>query len=310
MKRTIIMTLTLLVSVVLVANATTLDKGGKKKGKHQKEEPLVEQVANLTTVSDSISYAAGMAATRGLIPYLENTLGYDTLFAADFRHGFLDAIAHNGDPKYVAYNAGIQIASQVEKQIYPREAMVFADTPDSLSFDVFYRGFLDGVANDTTHFQVDAAAKYAEAEKKDATTRKAEAYKAENILWLEENKGKEGVITLPSGLQYRVITQGDGPIATENSDVTVRYEGKMIDGTVFDSSYERNPDTSKFKPTKVIKGWGEALQMMPQGSKWELFIPQELGYGERQAGKIRPNSTLIFTVEVVNVDTPEEKTED
>ena len=96
-------------------------------------------------------------------------------------------------------------------------------------------------------------------------------------------------------------------MATKEDNVTVKYEGKMIDGTVFDSSYKRKPDTTSFRPDQVIKGWTEALCMMPEGSKWELYIPQELAYGERQAGNIKPYSTLIFTVEVVSVETKAEK---
>ncbi len=301
MKRTTI-TLTLLVSLLLASTATATAKD-KKKGKNQPTPQVVEEIS-LITQGDTVSYTSGMAATRGLIPYLQNALAFDTLFINDFRQGFLDALSHNGDPKYVAYNAGVQIGSQVKNQIYPREETIFADTPDSLSFQVFTRGFLDGVSGDTTYFHIDAAIKYADAEKKEVTARKAAEYKAINNEWIENNKLKEGVVTLPSGLQYRVITMGEGPVATENSDVTVRYEGRLIDGTIFDSSYDRNPDTNKFKPTRVIKGWGEALQLMPAGSKWELFIPQELAYGERQAGKIPPGSTLIFTVEVLDVDTP------
>jgi len=133
------------------------------------------------------------------------------------------------------------------------------------------------------------------------------AYIAENTKWLEDNKMKEGVVTLPSGLQYKVITAGKGKVATKSDNVTVKYEGKMIDGTVFDSSYKRNPDTTTFRPDQVIKGWTEALCLMPEGSKWELYIPQELAYGERQAGKIKPYSTLIFTVEVVSVETQADK---
>ena len=90
-------------------------------------------------------------------------------------------------------------------------------------------------------------------------------------------------------------------MATERDEVTVKYEGRLIDGTVFDSSYERKEQTNTFRPTQVIKGWTEALLMMPVGSKWELYIPYDLAYGERQAGKIKPYSTLVFTVEVVGV---------
>lgn len=128
-----------------------------------------------------------------------------------------------------------------------------------------------------------------------------ESYITDNAQWLETNKTKPGVVTLPSGLQYKVIKQGTGKVATPDNDVTVRYEGRLIDGTVFDSSYKRNPNTTSFKPTQVIKGWTEALCMMPEGSKWELYIPRDLGYGSQKTGGIPAFSTLIFTVEVVEV---------
>ena len=109
------------------------------------------------------------------------------------------------------------------------------------------------------------------------------------------------MVTLPSGLQYKVLREGNGAIPKLDDNVVVKYEGTLIDGTKFDSSYDRNPQTTTFKPTQVIKGWTEALTMMPVGSKWMLFIPENLAYGERQAGKIPAYSTLIFTVELEEI---------
>ena len=114
----------------------------------------------------------------------------------------------------------------------------------------------------------------------------------------------------PSGLQYRIIREGNGAVAANDEEVEVKYEGRLIDGTVFDSSYTRNPQTTSFRPSQVIKGWTEALKMMPEGSEWEVYIPQELAYGERQAGKIPPYSTLIFKLEVVKVKKDEKPAED
>ena len=119
--------------------------------------------------------------------------------------------------------------------------------------------------------------------------------------WLAENKKKEGVITLPSGLQYKILTKGEGPVPTANQKVKVNYEGHLIDGTEFDSSYKRNQPSS-FRCNQVIKGWTEALCKMPVGSKWELYIPYDLAYGDRDTGKIKPYSTLIFTVELLEIE--------
>lgn len=119
--------------------------------------------------------------------------------------------------------------------------------------------------------------------------------------FLEENKKKAGVITTPSGLQYEVITLGTGDKPTLESNVEVNYEGKTIDGKVFDSSYERGTTTS-FKLSNVIPGWQEGLQLMPVGSKFRFYIPSELAYGERGAGNdIESNATLIFEVELLNI---------
>jgi FKBP-type peptidyl-prolyl cis-trans isomerase FklB len=119
--------------------------------------------------------------------------------------------------------------------------------------------------------------------------------------FLAENGKKEGVVTLPSGLQYKVIKEGSGRMPVEKDTVTVHYRGVLIDGTEFDSSHSRN-QTATFQANQVIAGWKEALLLMKEGSKWQLFIPSELAYGEAGAGsKIRPNSTLIFDIELISV---------
>jgi len=119
--------------------------------------------------------------------------------------------------------------------------------------------------------------------------------------FLEENKGKEGVVTTESGLQYKILTAGTGAIPTKEQEVKVHYRGTTIDGKEFDSSYKRK-EPATFLPTRVIKGWTEALTLMPVGSKWELYIPSDLAYGARGAGaNIGPNSTLIFEVELLEI---------
>ncbi len=119
--------------------------------------------------------------------------------------------------------------------------------------------------------------------------------------FLAENKGKEGVKTLPSGLQYQVLQEGTGKTPSSTDQVTTHYHGTLIDGTVFDSSYERNQPAT-FPVNGVIAGWTEALQLMKEGSKWRLFIPSNLAYGTQGAGDvIGPNATLIFDVELISV---------
>ncbi|WP_438945040.1 FKBP-type peptidyl-prolyl cis-trans isomerase [Sediminibacterium sp.] len=129
---------------------------------------------------------------------------------------------------------------------------------------------------------------------------KAAANLKEGQTFLAANKEKEGVVELPSGLQYEIITQGTGPKPSANNEVTCHYHGTLINGTIFDSSVQRGRPAS-FPLNMVIKGWTEGLQLMPTGSKWRFFIPPHLGYGERQvSAEIGPNSTLIFEVELIS----------
>jgi FKBP-type peptidyl-prolyl cis-trans isomerase FklB len=132
-------------------------------------------------------------------------------------------------------------------------------------------------------------------------SQKGQANIAIGKKFLEENKKKPGVITLPSGLQYKVIKDGEGVPPTINDKVTVHYHGTLIDGKVFDSSVQRGKPI-QLAVNGVIKGWTEALQLMKPGSKWQLFIPPALGYGEQGTNGIEPNSVLIFEVELISVD--------
>ena len=130
---------------------------------------------------------------------------------------------------------------------------------------------------------------------------KNEQQMEQNQTWLSENAKKDSVVVLPSGLQYEVLTPGTGATPAANNRVTVHYEGSLTNGNVFDSSYKRGQPAT-FGVTQVIPGWVEALQLMPQGSKWRLYIPSELGYGARGAGASIPgNSILIFDVELLGI---------
>lgn len=136
-------------------------------------------------------------------------------------------------------------------------------------------------------------------------TQAAEANKKEGEAFFAANKTKEGIVVLPSGLQYRILKQGDGPKPTSADNVVCNYRGTMINGTEFDSSYKRGKPIT-FPVSGVIKGWTEALQLMPTGSKWQLFIPSDLAYGPRGAGGlIGPNATLIFEVELISIQNKE-----
>jgi FKBP-type peptidyl-prolyl cis-trans isomerase FklB len=118
--------------------------------------------------------------------------------------------------------------------------------------------------------------------------------------FLALNKKKPGVVTLPSGVQYKVIKEGNGPMPKDTSMIKVMYEGRTIDGKIFDSTYKRKQPVD-LRANQVIKGWTEALVHMPQGSAWEVYVPQSLAYGDREAGPIKPFSTLIFKIELISV---------
>jgi FKBP-type peptidyl-prolyl cis-trans isomerase FklB len=290
----------LFVALALLASASFSTIDAKKKKENKKAEAVTP--VQLKNGSDSLSYTAGMVVTDGLIPYLLQQ-GVDTAFMADFVAGFKEAIAADSDPHQKARIVGMDIANQVMQRMIPSMAKEFTGTPDSVVKEMYYRGFTDAILNDTTVMNMTAAK---DLFKKKQTFNK-EAKNAPNReagrKFLAENKLKDSVITTPSGLQYKILKQGDGVVPQKTDKVKVHYEGRLIDGTVFDASTKHGSEPATFRADQVIKGWTEALTMMPVGSKWQLFIPYELAYGERNAGQlIKPYSALIFDVELVGIE--------
>jgi FKBP-type peptidyl-prolyl cis-trans isomerase FklB len=199
----------------------------------------------------------------------------------------------------VSYIIGLDVGSRLKSQSIDVDQSIFA------------RGLKDGIAGNKpflseeeiratmTSFNEELKKKHDEEVKKTAAKNKEEGEK-----FLAENKKKEGVVTLPDGLQYKIIKEGDGPKPKETDTVTVNYVGKLVNGTEFDSSVKRGQPAT-FPVNGVIAGWKEALPMMKVGSKWELFIPPQLAYGEKGAGAvIGPDSTLIFEVELLSIKEP------
>ena len=262
--------------------------------------------ANLKSEIDSLSYMMGVTNTQGLSDFAEQRLGVDSTNYADFVRGIQDGI-HKTGKQEKAYIAGIQIGQQVSGDMIDNINMqLFGnDSIQSLSKDNFLAGFIAAVKKGAVVSVEDAQAyvkEHTEAIKAKALEAKYGENKAAGEKFLAENKTKEGVITTESGLQYKIIKAGKGEIPTKESSVKVNYKGTLIDGTEFDSSYKRNAPAT-FRADQVIKGWTEALTMMPVGSKWELYIPQELAYGARETGgQIKPFSTLIFEVELLEIE--------
>lgn len=261
--------------------------------------------ANMKSDIDSLSYMMGVSNTQGLKEYVMGRLGVDSAYMADFVKGLEQGVKET-DAKEKAYMAGMQIGQQISGDMFEaiNNQLFNGDSLQSLNKENFLAGFIAAV-QEKSIVSADSASMYvrarAEVIKENSMKQKYADYIKKNEDFLAQNKSKEGVKVTPSGLQYKIITEGKGEIPADTSRVKVHYKGTLIDGTEFDSSYKRNEPVS-FRVNQVIKGWTEALKMMPVGSKWQLFIPQELAYGARETGKIKPFSTLIFEVELISVE--------
>ena len=208
----------------------------------------------------------------------------------------------------LSYAAGYVLADIVRDRFLGGLGKEINDTVDSLQLRMAYKGLCDALYGDTTLFKHKQAEDFLGKRVADIRKAKEEKLKKAGVDFLKENATKEGVIVLPSGLQYKVLKQGNGAIAKATDKVKVKYEGRLIDGTVFDSTDKHGGDPITFSPGQVIKGWTEALCMMPVGSKWQLFIPQELAYGARATGAIPAFSTLVFDVEVLDIEEAKQDT--
>lgn len=259
------------------------------------------QKVTLTTPSDSLSYAAGASMTDGLMTFLKQQYDMDEAYLDDFLSSFEEAMKSGVDGKKKAYSAGIQIAGMVKERMLPSISNDLQGSDYTIQEELFTKGFMASLKKDSTVFGQDPKP-YFNTRMGAVVNAKKEAVRKAGEQFLSENSKKAGVQVTPSGLQYKILTKGKGKVPTKDDQVIVKYEGRLIDGTVFDSSYKRAEQTNKFRPTDVIKGWTEALTMMPVGSKWELYVPQELAYGARETGDIPAYSALIFIVELVGID--------
>ena len=199
-----------------------------------------------------------------------------------------------------SYALGMKMGANLHKQSVPVDAAIFS------------RGMRDGLTGGKTlltdeeaQAAITAVQKEFQQKQQEKMQQAAESNKKEGQDFLAANKGKPGVVTLPSGLQYKVEKEGTGPKPTASDSVVCNYRGTLINGTEFDSSYKRGQPAT-FPVSGVIKGWTEALQLMPVGSKWQLFVPSDLAYGDHGAGAdIGPGATLMFEVEVLSIQEKE-----
>lgn len=277
--------------------------------------------ANLKSDVDTLSYTVGITQGNGLTDIAIQRMGIDSAFVAEFIKG-IEAGAAEGrqanSPKAKAYAIGKQIGLQASGLMFDQISGQFfgPNSETTLDKDNFLAGFI-AILNDKAGIPVADAQSFirtnADVIKERAVERQYAPNKEAGEKFLAENAKKEGVKTTESGLQYKVIKEGQGAIPTATDKVKVHYKGTLIDGTEFDSSYSRkdkdgNPQPTSFTANQVIKGWTEALTMMPVGSKWELYIPQDLAYGSRMAGeKIKPFSALVFEVELLEIEKKDEK---
>ena len=262
--------------------------------------------ANLKSDVDTLSYAIGMAQTQGLKEYLVERLDIDTAYIGDFIKGLNEGANAGDNKKKAAYYAGIQIGQQISNQMVKgiNHELYGQDSTKTISLKNFMAGFISGTTGKQGLMTLEQAQQTAQEKMQQIKARELEKTYGENKQagekFLAENKTKEGVKTLPSGVQYKVIKEGNGKIPADTSMVKVHYEGRTLDGNVFDSSYKRNAPID-LRANQVIKGWTDALVHVPAGSTWEVYIPQELAYGEREQRDIKPFSMLIFKIELLEV---------
>lgn len=304
MKKVIMLALLIAAGSALnTASAQSKKKDKKNKATTECSETCKTAPIVLKSAADSLSYATGMTMTNGLDAYLEQQFGITKELMPDFIRGLKEGISKRKDANFAAHGVGIAVSRQIESRLLPNMVSHFEESKSPIDTEILYSGIVAAMSKDTTMMSPATAAKFFKEQEIAIRQQREAENKAKNEAFMTENKAKEGVVTLPSGLQYRIIKKGTGAIPKATDDVQVIYEGKTIDGKVFDSTAKHGTEFDTFNVGGLIKGWTEALQLMPVGSKWEIFIPYNLAYGERGAGRdIAPYSTLIFTLELKDID--------
>ena len=263
--------------------------------------------ASLKSDVDTMSYAIGMAQTQGLKDYLVGSLGVDTAYMNEFIKGLNEGVNAGDNKKKAAYYAGIQIGQQISNRMMKgiNHEVFGDDSTKTISLKNFMAGFISGTTGQKGLMTIEEAQETAQRMMQEIKAKEMEKTYGPNKeageKFLAANAKKDGVKTLPSGVQYKVIKEGTGAVPADTSMVKVHYEGRLINDSIFDSSYKRGEPTL-FRANQVIKGWTEALCQMPEGSVWEVYIPQQLAYGEREQGQIKPFSALIFKIELLEVN--------
>lgn len=320
-----ILLLGLLLFAILNPYVAFAQKKSKKDKKNKKAK--VEAVAQpvIQTEADTLSYALGLTLPEGLSQYLQqievlsDTVGLkgDSLESVKFENErnlslFLDGFnaGINSEKDQKAYNSGLSIANQLLGMTKKFSEEVIGDE-GKFNIGAFASAFTSSMKKELPLIAIDNPGDMIEAkaqsrqQERELKAQEAEKVKyadkiAEGDKFMQENKTKDGVVSLPSGLQYKVLTAGTGRIPVANDRVKVHYHGSLLDGTVFDSSVDRG-EPVEFNVGQLIRGFNEALLLMPEGSKWIVYIPYDLAYGGANQGVISPFSNLIFEIELLKV---------
>ena len=284
-------------SMLVVALAATLSFSAFAAKKTKKNNKKVAQPVMVKPVSPAdFSYAAGVAQSASLAQFLAQRSGVDSAHIKDFVEGLSKEVSADEAAKLRALLASIDIKKQMPQivQSMNQQATGKGDTT-YVDAATFLKGLTEGLLKTNT-LSVDSATKI-EQQQYDYYTQQL---KTRNADFLKNYAKQKGVKSTPSGLLYKVIKEGDGAMPADTSEVEVHYEGKLIDGSVFDSSYKRG-ETATFAVNQVIKGWSEAVKLMKVGAEYEVCLPYELAYGERGTRGIPPFSTLIFKIELKSI---------
>lgn len=284
-------------SMLVVALAATLSFSAFAAKKTKKNNKKVAQPVMVKPVSPTdFSYAAGVAQSASLAQFLAQRSGVDSAHIKDFVEGLNKEVSADEAAKLRALLASIDIKKQMPQivQSMNQQATGKGDTT-YVDATIFLKGLTEGLLKTNT-LSADSATKI-EQQQYDYYTQQL---KTRNADFLKNYAKQKGVKSTASGLLYKVIKEGDGAMPTDTSEVEVHYEGKLVDGTVFDSSYKRG-ETATFAVNQVIKGWSEAVKLMKVGAEYEVCLPYEIAYGERGTRGIPPYSTLIFKIELKGI---------
>ncbi len=265
------------------------------------------QLPSLKSQIDSLNYTFGLSNGNGIKNYYlaADSANVDSLEAKinSLLKGLNDGLNSKVDEKYAEISElGTRIGTALKEQ---KKAGLMNDSTLKVNIKIIKQGLINGLKGSDIQMTAQEAQVYLNTTMQLRQERNYEVTFKQNKeageKFLAENKLRDSIVTTPSGLQYKVLVQGKGALPTDTSEVKVHYHGTLLDGTVFDSSVQRG-EPMVFGVNGVIKGWTEALKLMPVGSKYRLFIPQELAYGKQDKGTIKPFSMLIFDVELISIE--------